>query len=127
MGDGTAVSKTGADLLGNRRFESISLQRRVRCEPDFRRLRGRLALGITARRGSGKIESRCGRATERRPVFPYGIKIGEVRCGGGATVLFGTSGVSWSSGLMTCELARTRTRTSLTRRQPSAAERRVEM
>jgi hypothetical protein len=25
MGDGTAVSKTGADLLGNRRFESISL------------------------------------------------------------------------------------------------------
>jgi hypothetical protein len=25
----TAVSKTGADLLGNRRFESISLQRRV--------------------------------------------------------------------------------------------------
>jgi hypothetical protein len=27
MGDGTAVSKTGADLLGNRRFESISLQR----------------------------------------------------------------------------------------------------
>jgi hypothetical protein len=32
MGDGTAVSKTGADLLGNRRFESISLQGRV-CEP----------------------------------------------------------------------------------------------
>src|ERR1700737_860601 len=29
------VSKTGADLLGNRRFESISLQRRVRCEPDW--------------------------------------------------------------------------------------------
>src|SRR6266446_6597276 len=27
--DGTAVSKTGADLLGNRRFESISLQQRV--------------------------------------------------------------------------------------------------
>src|SRR3984893_19310730 len=27
--------KPGADLLGNRRFESISLQRRVRCEPDF--------------------------------------------------------------------------------------------
>ncbi len=27
MGDETAVSKTGADLLGNRRFESISLQR----------------------------------------------------------------------------------------------------
>jgi len=35
MGDGTAVSKTGADLLGNRRFESISLQRRVRCELAF--------------------------------------------------------------------------------------------
>src|SRR6266481_1221157 len=33
MGDGTAVSKTGADLLGNRRFESISLQRRVRLSP----------------------------------------------------------------------------------------------
>jgi hypothetical protein len=33
-GDVTAVSKTGADLLGNRRFESISLQRRVRNEPD---------------------------------------------------------------------------------------------
>src|SRR6266850_4852712 len=33
MGDGTAASKTGADLLGNRRFGSISLQRRVRCEP----------------------------------------------------------------------------------------------
>src|SRR5205807_5449407 len=29
-GDVTAVSKTGADLLGNQRFESISLQRRVR-------------------------------------------------------------------------------------------------
>src|ERR1700736_6187459 len=29
MGDGTAVSKTGADLLGNRRFESIFLQQRV--------------------------------------------------------------------------------------------------
>jgi hypothetical protein len=27
MGDGTAVSKTGADLLGNRRFESISSSR----------------------------------------------------------------------------------------------------
>ena len=35
MGDGTAVSKTGADLLGNRRFESMSLQRGVSCEPDF--------------------------------------------------------------------------------------------
>ena len=35
MGDGTAVSETGADLLGNRGFESISLQRRVSCEPDF--------------------------------------------------------------------------------------------
>jgi hypothetical protein len=34
--DGTAVSKTGADLLGNRRFESISLQRGVESEPDFR-------------------------------------------------------------------------------------------
>ena len=33
--DGTAVSKTGADLLGNRRFESISLRRRVRREPEF--------------------------------------------------------------------------------------------
>jgi hypothetical protein len=33
MGDGTAVSKTGADLLGNRRFESISLQRGVSNEP----------------------------------------------------------------------------------------------
>ena len=32
MGDGTASSKTGADLLGNRKFESISLQRRVNCE-----------------------------------------------------------------------------------------------
>jgi hypothetical protein len=27
VGDGTACSKTGADLLGNRKFESISLQR----------------------------------------------------------------------------------------------------
>jgi hypothetical protein len=26
-----------------------------------------------------KIKSRCGRATERRPVISYGIKIGEVR------------------------------------------------
>ena len=33
VGDGTACSKTGADLLGNRKFESISLQERVRCEP----------------------------------------------------------------------------------------------
>jgi hypothetical protein len=35
MGDGTAVSKTGTDLLGNRRFESTSLHQRVMCEPDF--------------------------------------------------------------------------------------------
>jgi hypothetical protein len=34
MGDGTASSKTGADLLGNRKFESISLQQRVSCEPE---------------------------------------------------------------------------------------------
>jgi hypothetical protein len=34
MGEVTAFSKPGADLLGNRRFESISLQRRVACEPD---------------------------------------------------------------------------------------------
>ena len=27
--------ETWADLLGNRRFESISLQQRVVCEPDF--------------------------------------------------------------------------------------------
>jgi hypothetical protein len=33
VGDGTACSKTGADLLGNRKFEPISLQRRVRSEP----------------------------------------------------------------------------------------------
>src|SRR5712671_7361769 len=33
MGDGTAVSKMGADLLGNRRFESISLQQTVRLSP----------------------------------------------------------------------------------------------
>jgi hypothetical protein len=33
MGDGTAVVKTAADLSGNRRFESVSLQRRVRSEP----------------------------------------------------------------------------------------------
>ena len=29
VGDGTPCSKTGADLLGNRKFESISLLRRV--------------------------------------------------------------------------------------------------
>src|ERR1700730_13520873 len=38
VGDGTACSKTGADLLGNRKFESISLQRGVHCETDFRGL-----------------------------------------------------------------------------------------
>jgi len=31
-GDRTAVSKTGAELMGNRKFESISLQRGVNCE-----------------------------------------------------------------------------------------------
>src|ERR1700731_3987788 len=31
-GDGTQVSKMRADLSRNRRFESISLQRRVSCE-----------------------------------------------------------------------------------------------
>jgi hypothetical protein len=30
----TGLSKTGADLSGNRRFESISLERRVACEPE---------------------------------------------------------------------------------------------
>src|ERR1700730_857804 len=34
-GDGTQVSKMRADLSRNRRFESISLQRRVTCELDF--------------------------------------------------------------------------------------------
>jgi hypothetical protein len=33
-GDGTQVSKMRADLSRNRRFESISLQRGVSCEPD---------------------------------------------------------------------------------------------
>jgi hypothetical protein len=47
MGNGTAVSKTGADLLGNRKFESTSLQRRVFCEPDVLKLRW-----ITAASGS---------------------------------------------------------------------------
>jgi hypothetical protein len=28
-------SKTEADLLGNRKFESTSLQQRVKCEPDL--------------------------------------------------------------------------------------------
>jgi hypothetical protein len=36
MGDGTAVVKTEADLSGNRRFESVSLQRGVCCELDRR-------------------------------------------------------------------------------------------
>src|SRR6202035_5040448 len=34
MGGGPAL-ETGADLSGNRKFEPISLQRRVSCEPDF--------------------------------------------------------------------------------------------
>jgi len=34
-GDGTQFSKMRADLSRNRRFESISLQRRVTCEPDL--------------------------------------------------------------------------------------------
>jgi hypothetical protein len=33
VGDGTTSSKTEADLLRNRKFESISLQQRVGCEP----------------------------------------------------------------------------------------------
>ena len=33
VGDGTACSKTGADLLGNRKFESISLQQTVCLSP----------------------------------------------------------------------------------------------
>src|ERR1700724_3025424 len=57
MGDGTVVSKTGADLLGNRRFESISLQRRVQRT---------LKLGRCAR-------SRGGPTHERR--FPVRIRI----------------------------------------------------
>ena len=31
----TGCPEIGTDLLRNRRFESISLQQRVRCEPDF--------------------------------------------------------------------------------------------
>jgi hypothetical protein len=60
-------------------FESISLQRRVRCEPDFLRLRGRPAPGITARRGSG--ENRISLRPRHRETsrISYGIKIGEVR------------------------------------------------
>jgi hypothetical protein len=33
MGDGPGCLEKGADLLGNRRFESTSLQRRVHYEP----------------------------------------------------------------------------------------------
>src|SRR5580700_6206949 len=52
MGEVTAFSKPGADLLGNRRFESISLQQRV-CEPSVprrpsqprRRMQGRPTIG----------------------------------------------------------------------------------
>jgi hypothetical protein len=36
MGEVTAFSKPGADLLGNRRFESISLQRGVKRTPESR-------------------------------------------------------------------------------------------
>jgi adenylate cyclase len=39
FGDGIAE---GVPLTGDRGFESLSLQRRVRCEPDFLRFRGRL-------------------------------------------------------------------------------------
>src|SRR4029077_13479856 len=42
MGEVTAFSKPGADLLGIRRFESISLQRRVLCEPTSRAKKGGL-------------------------------------------------------------------------------------
>jgi hypothetical protein len=62
MGDGTAVSKTGADLLGNRKFESISLLRRVRCELNFR---GRIpsmtvAISPTASLGKGSSSDDLG-------------------------------------------------------------------
>ena len=55
MGDRTAVSKTGADLLGNRRFESISLQRGVRNELERDIAFGALALGAGSLRHSPRI------------------------------------------------------------------------
>ena len=73
MGDGTAL-ETGADLSGNRRFESISLQRRVVCEP----YSSRLAPGERYYRFAGvKNRERKSRSPNTRPISlnaKYGIK-----------------------------------------------------
>ena len=60
MGDGTAVSKTGTDLLGNQRFESTSLQRRIVCEPYFS-IRARVGYKLTT----------ASRAASMRPGLPF--------------------------------------------------------
>jgi hypothetical protein len=49
MGDGTAVSKTGADLLGNRRFESFP--------------------------STGKSSANLGRSMRAPKIFPVGLRV----------------------------------------------------
>jgi hypothetical protein len=55
MGDGTAVSKTAADPLGNIRFEYISLQRGVRGEPGERSFADDTANGEVAPRAAVRV------------------------------------------------------------------------
>ena len=59
MEDGPGCLEKGADLLGNRRFESTSLQRGVRCEPGYSR-----PTFVTAARLPGLA---------RRPVVSLGV------------------------------------------------------
>jgi hypothetical protein len=63
-------------ITGTRQFEARSLPHRVRCEPDFLRLRGRPAPRITGAQGVWFSLRPRHRETSR---ISYGIKIGEVR------------------------------------------------
>src|ERR1700724_3323672 len=65
------VSKTGADLLGNRRFESISLHRRVNCEPGFL-VQGLSPSSCQQTAPTTPSDSRARRARARRAAPRYG-------------------------------------------------------
>jgi hypothetical protein len=70
MGEATAVSKTGADLFGNRRFESISLQQSAAnlTSSIGRSLRGRRLDTICDALGATSCSARL-------PPFSFGIAI----------------------------------------------------
>src|SRR5580700_108868 len=67
MGGGPAL-ETGEDLSGNRKFESISLQRRVCCEPERRHPLTLASLGMQGQRRN-KDEEMAGKLRDLQSIY----------------------------------------------------------